>query len=100
MPEFSRLLSTGVKNLLAQKYSKIKTQSIGFKEKSTSVKTFNFSLVNENEKFDLDKFINKLTPILTRFKINFAVGYILGEEGGLCYFHPSRNNSCLLKNCI
>ena len=68
MPAFSRLLSTEVKNLLEEKYSKIKTQSTGFNQDGDLVKVHNFTLVDEIEKFDLDRFINKLSPILTRLK--------------------------------
>ena len=97
MAVFSRLLSTDVKNLLAEKYSKIKTQSIGFKHKGDLVKTYTFTFVDESEKFELERFINKLWLILTHFRINFAVGYILRNEDDLRYFHPSINNSCLLQ---
>ena len=100
MPVFSRLLSPDVKNLLTEKYSKIETQSTGFKHKGDLVKTYTFTLVDESEKFELERFINKLRPILTHFRINFAVGYILREEGNLRYYHPSINNSCLLKRAF
>ena len=92
MPVFSRLLPRDVKNLLTEKYSKIETQSTGFKHNGDLVKTFSFTLVDESETFELERFINKLRPILTHFRINFAVGYILRNEEDLHDYHPSINN--------
>ena len=54
MHVFSRLLPDNVKELLRSKYSKIKTQSSGFNENGSLVKTFNFCLVNENEEFNIN----------------------------------------------
>ena len=71
MALFSNLFSTEVQNLLSEKYSKIKTQSTGFKHKGGGegvIKTYNFTLVDENEKFNLDRFIEKLSPILILLK--------------------------------
>ena len=41
-----------------------------------------------------------LHPILTHFRINFAVGYILRNEGEVRYFHPLIGNSCLLRTAF
>ena len=73
MPVYSPLLSTEVKNLLTEKYDKIKTQTTGFNQDGGLCKELTFILVDESEKFDIDRFISQVTPILTRFKINFAV---------------------------
>ena len=96
MPDFSELLASDVKTLLATNYVKNETQSTGFKHNSEVIKTFTFCLVDLNDLFRLERFIEVLRPILTHFKINFAIGYILREEGNLRYFHPSIGNSCLL----
>ena len=80
MPVYSPLLSTEVKNLLTEKYDKIKTQVTGFNQDGGLVKEYTYTLVDEAQKFNIDQFIREITPILTRFKINFAVGYILNED--------------------
>ena len=97
MPDFSDLLAPDVRSLLATYYAKIITQSSGFKYNSKVIKTFTFCLVDLNDPFRLEHFIEELHPILTHFKINFAVGYILREEGKLRYFLQSIGNSCLLR---
>ena len=96
MPVFSSLLSSEVKNLLIKEYHKIKTQTGGFNIDGGLCKTLTFTLVDEAQKFDLDHFISQVAPIRTRFKINFAVSYVLNEETGPRYFHQSHNNSRLL----
>ena len=82
MPVYSPLLSTEVKNLLTEKYDKIKTQVTGFNQDGGLVKELTFTLVDEAGKFNINRFISQVTPILTRFKINFAVSYVLNEETG------------------
>ena len=96
MPVFSPLLSTEVKNLLTAKYDKIKTQTRGFNLVGGLCKELTFTLVDESQKFDIEHFISQVAPIRTRFKINFAVSYILNEEAGPRYFHQSHNNSRIL----
>ena len=100
MPVYSPLLATDVKSLLTANYAKIESQSSGFKYNSEVIKTFTFSLVDLNDPFRLERFIEVLRPILTHFKINFSVDFILREEGELRYFHPSQNNSCLLSTAL
>ena len=75
MPVYSPLLSTEVKNLLTEKYDKIKTQVTGFNQDGGLVKELTFTLVDEAEKFNIDRFISQVTSVLTRFKLNFAVSY-------------------------
>ena len=53
-----------------------------------------------NNPFQLDRFIDVLHPILTHFRINFAVDYIFRNEDVLTYFHPTIGNSCLLKTAF
>ena len=96
MPVFSPLLSSEVKNLLIKEYHKIKTQTSGFNVDGSLCKILTFTLVDEAQKFDLDHFISQVAPIRTRFKINFAVSYVLNEETGPRYYHQSHNNSRLL----
>ena len=96
MHVYSRLFSTELKNLHTEKYEKIKTQVTGLNQDGGPVKEFTYSLVDESQKFNIAQFIRDVTPILIRFKINFAVSYILNEETGLRYYHQSHNNSCLL----
>ena len=72
----------------------------GFNQDGGLVKEYTFTLVDEAQKFNIDQFIREVTPILTRFKINFAVGYILNEETGLRYYHQSHNNSRLLSTAF
>ena len=80
MPVFSPLLSTEVKTLLIKEYHKIKTQTSGFNVDGCLCKILTFTLVDEAQKFDLDRFISQVAPIRTRFKINFAVCYVLNVE--------------------
>ena len=93
---FSSLLSSEVKNLLIKEYHKIKTQTGGFNIYGGLCKKLTFTLVDDAQKFDLEHFISQVAPIRTRFKINFAVSYILNEETGPRYYHQSHNNSRLL----
>ena len=85
MPVFSLHVASGIKHLLSTNYSKIEMQSSGFNYNAEIVKTFTFSLVNSNNPFQLDRFIDALCPILTHFRINFAVGYNLRNEDVLRY---------------
>ena len=87
MSVYSRLFSTEVKNLLTEKYDKIKTQVSSFNQDGGRVKEYTYTLVDEAEIFNVDRFIREVSSILMRFKINFAVGYILNEEMGLRYYH-------------
>ena len=100
MPVFSAHLETDIKHLLAADYSKIETQSSDFNYNAEIIKTFTFSLVDLNDPFRLQWFIEVLRPILTHFRINFAVGYILRNEGEVRYFHPLMGNSCLLRTAF
>ena len=100
MPVFSPLLSTEVKTLLTAEYHKIKTHTRGFNIEGVLCKELTFTLVDERQKFDLEHFISQVAPIRTRFKINFAVSYILNEETGPRYYHQSHNNSRLLPTAL
>ena len=96
MPVYSRLFSAEVKNLLTEKHNQIKTHISGFNQNGGLVTEYTFTLIDESEKFHIDRFISKVSSILIRFKINFGVSFILNEETGLRYFHQSHNNSRLL----
>ena len=100
MPDFSELLALGVRSLVATNYAKIETQSLGFNYNSKVIKTFTYCLVDLNDPFRLERFIELLHLILTHFKIYFAVGYILREEGVLHYYYPSIGHSCLLRTAF
>ena len=96
MPVFPQHLAQDMQYMLTENYTKTETQSSGFNYNAEIIKTFTFSLVDLNNTFQLDRFIDALCPILTHFRINFAVGYILRTEDMLRYYHSSIGNSCLL----
>ena len=91
----SRLLASYVTDLLSIHYPKIKTQATGSKYKNGIFKTFTYTLIDINEPFQIDRLVDAVRPILTRFRINFALGYILRNEDTLRYYHPSNGNSCI-----
>ena len=95
MPVFSRLLADHITSLLSFHYPKIKTQQCGSKYKGGIVKKFTYTLCDTAEPFQIDSFIAAVRTILTRFKINFAMGCILRNESNLKYYHPSDNNGCI-----
>ena len=100
MVAFSRLLSTDVQDLLVEKYGKIKTQTSGFNQSGELVKELTYTLVDQSEPFDIERFLSTVRPISMRYKINFGVSYILREEEGLRYYHASHNNSRLLSTAF
>ena len=100
MPLFPQHFASDVQDLLSANYLKIETQSSGFNYNAEIIKTFTFSLVDLNNPFQIDRFIDMLRLILTHFRIYFAVGYILRNEDVLRYYHPSIGNSCLLQTAF
>ena len=57
MPVYSCLFLTEVKNLLTEKYDKIKMQVTGFNQDGGLVKEFMYTLVDESQKFHSAQFI-------------------------------------------
>ena len=57
MPLFFALLAEDIKTTLAQNYSKIKMQADGFDLRKQVVTSFNFSLAEENNPFQIEDFI-------------------------------------------
>ena len=97
MPVYSNLYSSEVKRLLNEKYEQIKTHSTSFNQNVGYVVECTFTLVDESERFHIDRFISLVSTILIRFKINFGISFVLKDEViGLRYFHQSHNNSRLL----
>ena len=88
MPIFSWLSANDVTDLLSIHYPKIKTQVNDSKYKNGVIKTFTYTLSDMNEPFQIYSFIDVVRPILSRFRINFAMGYILRNEETLKYYLP------------
>ena len=95
MAVFLQLLADNIRSFLLFPYPKIKTQQSGSKYKGGVVKKFAYTLCDTVEPFQIDRFIDAVRTILMRFKINFAMGYILRNESNLKYYHPSDNNGCI-----
>ena len=100
MSLFPLRLASDVKRLLSTNYSNIETLMSGFNYNAEIIKIFTFLLVDLNNPFQIDRFIALLCLILTHFRSNFAVDYILRTEDVLRYYHPSIGNSCLLRTAF
>ena len=80
----SPLLAEDVQTEILAHYSKIKTQQSQQRNKNGGIaKRFTYTLCDTSEPFEIDAFIETVRPILNRFKINFAMGFILREEIGV-----------------
>ena len=64
------------------------------------VKNFSYTLCDLEEPFEIERFIDAIKTILSRFKINFAMGYILWTPTNVKYYHPCSNNGCLWKSAF
>ena len=100
MVVLSPLLAEDERAEILLHYSKIKTQQVQQKRNVGLCKQFTYTLCDTNEQFRISSFIDAIRPILNRFKINFAMGFILRSENTVRYFHPSEHNGCIWNNAF
>ena len=92
MVVLSPLLAEDIKSVILLNYSKIITLEGQQRRNVGIAKLFTYTLCDTNKPFGIDLFIDAIRPIANRFKINFAMGFILRDESGVRYFHPSEHN--------
>ena len=100
MPVFSALLPQDVVSEILLHYHKIRTHEVLQKRNIGLCRQFTYTLCDTAHPFELECFIDAVKPILNRFKINFAMGFILRSESGVRYYHPSEHNGCVWKNAF